>query len=372
MAKTDLSGLNILHYFVEKIKIYSDVQILKTPNNNLLHLSIDGQEIWMFFKCLTYEGNPHPLDNYRAQLPKRIYFEEVKKSKGLFFFVGYDDINDVFVTWDPIKTKSRLNTKTNVSLFSRLSSQQKVVRGNIDVKILTNGDLYVLFKAEDIIFFLRKYQEYFPETIGSSTTVTNSNIEIITSNQALKYWLDEAIKANYSVLDIMTLISQYINLSIQNVILLIRDYALAEFGIENYGDDIDDEDEWNDEGTQSNDDVSELTNEDKRTPTDSELIKKTSDVVLTIDFQSIDGTLRIIDEDRLCYIVESKKNGAFGWRTISKALLQEFVEYFRLNPTASSTQAREDLTGKTNIDKFEYGYNATLTQMAKIILGIEK
>ena len=79
----------------------------------------------------------------------------------------------------------------------------------------------------------------------------------------------------------------------------------------------------------------------------------------------------IVDEDRLCYIVLSVNNGANGLRTISKALLHEFVHYFIEHPDASASDAREALKGKSDLDKFEYGYNSTLALMAKMILGYE-
>ena len=95
----------------------------------------------------------------------------------------------------------------------------------------------------------------------------------------------------------------------------------------------------------------------------SEIIK------LQIGDMSENGQITIVDEDRLCYIVKSVNHGATGLRTISKALLKEFVVYFEANPEASSTDARANLCGLTDIDKFEYGYNATLTAMAKMIIG---
>ena len=92
-------------------------------------------------------------------------------------------------------------------------------------------------------------------------------------------------------------------------------------------------------------------------------------IKLQIGDMSENGQITIVDEDRLCYIVKSVNHGAAGLRTISKALLTEFVVYFEANPEASSTDARANLCGLTDIDKFEYGYNATLTAMAKMILG---
>ncbi len=87
---------------------------------------------------------------------------------------------------------------------------------------------------------------------------------------------------------------------------------------------------------------------------------------------SENGQIRIVDEDRLCYLVESTSKGAYGLRTISKSLLKEYIDYFEKHPDASPTDARNALSGLTQIDKFEYGYTSTLTLMAKMALGKEK
>lgn len=86
-------------------------------------------------------------------------------------------------------------------------------------------------------------------------------------------------------------------------------------------------------------------------------------LILKVGDSSADGKIHIIDEDRLCFQVRGT-NGSI--RTISKDLLREFIEYFNQHPNASSTDARNDLTGKTDIDKFEYGYNGTLTKLSEL------
>lgn len=91
--------------------------------------------------------------------------------------------------------------------------------------------------------------------------------------------------------------------------------------------------------------------------------------MLKIGDVSDNGQVRIIDEDRLCYLVESNSNGATGVRTIAKELLNEFVEYVSANPSANAKEARDYLSGKSRIDKYEYGYNSTLWHMAKMVLS---
>lgn len=89
---------------------------------------------------------------------------------------------------------------------------------------------------------------------------------------------------------------------------------------------------------------------------------------LQIGDQTPDGKVQIIDKDRLCYLVRQESRGSYGLRTISKRLLGEYIDYFQQYPTASSNEARDALCGQTDLDKFEYGYTATLMKMAKMVL----
>ena len=89
---------------------------------------------------------------------------------------------------------------------------------------------------------------------------------------------------------------------------------------------------------------------------------------LMVGDQSTDGRIIIADKDRLCYLVKSGSKGSFSIRTISKQLLGEFIDYYRKNPDKMAEDARVELKELSDIDKYEYGYNATLTAMAKMVL----
>ena len=92
---------------------------------------------------------------------------------------------------------------------------------------------------------------------------------------------------------------------------------------------------------------------------------------LRIGDYSDNGQITIVDEDKLCYLVRSTSRGASGLRTISKALLKEFVDYVEAHPDASPRECRDALSGESGIDKYEYGYDSTLLMMAKMVLGKE-
>lgn len=86
---------------------------------------------------------------------------------------------------------------------------------------------------------------------------------------------------------------------------------------------------------------------------------------------SPNGQVTIVDEDRLCYLVKNTSRGADGIWTINKILLDEFIDELKKNPSLSAEQARNNLSGKSDIDKFEYGYNSTLLTMAKMAIENE-
>lgn len=94
-----------------------------------------------------------------------------------------------------------------------------------------------------------------------------------------------------------------------------------------------------------------------------------NDNKLRIGDVSDNGQVTIVDEDRLCYVVKSVSKGAIGLRTISKALLKEFVEYIAQHPDVPGNEVRFKISGQSDIDKYEYGYGATLSTMAKMVLG---
>ena len=116
-------------------------------------------------------------------------------------------------------------------------------------------------------------------------------------------------------------------------------------------------------------DNNDLLSEQANTIKQSERVPSGKDCEkLNIGDKSKDSRIVIVDKDRLCYLVRSESRGSFGVRTISKQILQEFIDYFKSNPDKNANDARDELCGKTDLDRFEYGYAATLTTLAKMVL----
>lgn len=93
---------------------------------------------------------------------------------------------------------------------------------------------------------------------------------------------------------------------------------------------------------------------------------------LIVGMKSEDGkdTITLIDSDKYCYQVLSKSKGATGIRTIPKVIVKEWIDFLKSSgSTISSEKVREELKGKTIVDRYEYGYAATIQKLALMALG---
>ena len=195
-----LSGLNESFSSIEKSEV--------------LRFVFNDSKYVAYFKCVSYAGTPYPLNTTRAQLPQREEFDKIEIDER-FLFIGYDVDNDVFVCWDPIKAKSRLNKKSYVSFFCRQNIQDSVTAGNIVEARLTNGDVYVLFKKCDIPRFFEMIEIHFPNLLKtesdkdeSDEDVSNSEIEgrlgDVNDDEMVKAFVDEMLVSQKSHLTIVS------------------------------------------------------------------------------------------------------------------------------------------------------------------------
>ncbi|MDY3911658.1 MAG: hypothetical protein SO000_00535 [Sodaliphilus sp.] len=181
-------GKKLAEMFLDKIKNYPNVQILS--QSDVCHIKVDNDEYYLYFKCVTPEGKPHPIEHQRVQLPQRESFETIKESDIPFLFIGYDIDNDVYVCWEPAKVKPRLNKKSYVSFYSRLSIQESVVEGEIRDEELTNGDKFVLFKSADILSFFQMIDQHFVELKKSGQTMANDALNVQKHNNTTAFGND--------------------------------------------------------------------------------------------------------------------------------------------------------------------------------------
>lgn len=132
---------------------------------NPFTIKVDGEEVFIYIKNLSPAqlSNNNP-DVWRIQLPVRDDFEKIKESASPFILLGYDKDNDVYTTWNPYWCKQRLNVGKSVSLYSRLSLQQRVNEsGEIEQLPLNNDGDVVCLPGNKIYEYIKNYKTYYPE-----------------------------------------------------------------------------------------------------------------------------------------------------------------------------------------------------------------
>jgi len=154
-----ISSDDIITKFCSAFKEQSGFSVLE--NTNPLHISYNSNEYYIFFRNVSHGGAGYPEDATRVQLPEKEEFECVKGSDATFFLMGYDQENDVFVTWEPQKVKSRLNDKGYVSFFARKPVQKITDEGYIVFSTLSNGDFFCAVKTKDLPTFFNMVS-FFP------------------------------------------------------------------------------------------------------------------------------------------------------------------------------------------------------------------
>lgn len=124
---------------------------------------IDGNYYNVYIKNLS-SAHFSNENVWRAQLPSDDKFAEMKESPIPFVFLGYDEENDVYATWNPYKVKQRLNEAKYVSFYSRLSAQEEAQREDKFVRQELNNEGEVLiFPRMKLSSYLVNMQTYFPD-----------------------------------------------------------------------------------------------------------------------------------------------------------------------------------------------------------------
>lgn len=124
---------------------------------------IDGNYYNVYIKNLS-SAHFSNENIWRAQLPSDDKFAEMKESPIPFIFLGYDEENDVYATWNPHKVKQRLNEAKYVSFYSRLSAQKAAHDEDRFVRQELNNEGEVLiFPRTKLGSYLVNMQTYFAD-----------------------------------------------------------------------------------------------------------------------------------------------------------------------------------------------------------------
>ncbi|MFK7949679.1 MAG: hypothetical protein AB8G11_18955 [Saprospiraceae bacterium] len=126
-------------------------------------LKINTKSYYIFLKNISSAAFKKYPNKTRVQLPTSKHFLKIAKTDIPFIILGYDSLNDVFVSWNPNKVRDRLNTKKNISLYSRESWQSEVIDFKLKISYLSNKDKVLLFKSNMLNVFLNTVIQFFGE-----------------------------------------------------------------------------------------------------------------------------------------------------------------------------------------------------------------
>jgi hypothetical protein len=184
-------------------------------------IKIKNKKYYIYLKNLTPAYFKNLPDITRVQLPYNENFKKILEEKTVFFILGYDFEADVFVTWNPSRIKERLNTRNNVSLYSRKSLQEKVKKTEFKIGELANSEKIVLFKRSNLINFFHEIDGLFGKPEKMKTTsepiieYVTDQLQAITDKLLLKQ-ITPLLKKN-QVLRAVEITSNYYSTKYQNM-----------------------------------------------------------------------------------------------------------------------------------------------------------
>jgi hypothetical protein len=184
-------------------------------------IKLKNKKYYIYLKNLTPAYFKNLPDITRVQLPYNENFKKILEEKTVFFILGYDFEADVFVTWNPSRIKERLNTRNNVSLYSRKSLQEKVKKTEFKIGELANSEKIVLFKRSNLINFFHEIDGLFGKPEKMKTTsepiieYVTDQLQAITDKLLLKQ-ITPLLKKN-QVLRAVEITSNYYSTKYQNM-----------------------------------------------------------------------------------------------------------------------------------------------------------
>lgn len=145
------SAKELKNMFIESLGNSNKINYIE---GNPFLLQIGARRQYIYLKQLSQAYFANSPDITRIQLPYNKHFDKIQKTHIPFIIFGYDYDYDVWVSWSISKIFKRLNSKSNVSLYSRKSFQKRVNNRRIFTEYLSNGDEVYLMKRNHLRTFI--------------------------------------------------------------------------------------------------------------------------------------------------------------------------------------------------------------------------
>lgn len=198
---------------IKFVETLSELDGFSYEDSNPFLVKIGGKSYFVFLKNLSSAGYKKYPDNTRVQLPASSHFAKIAATDVPFIILGYDIDSDVMICWNPQKVKDRLNTKKNVSLYSRESFQANVPENEFKEAFLSNGEKFILFKRPMLISLFDNLEQLF---LGFTNNLFSDPVIEINCDVKITEILDEELLSNikpllenHKVLEAVKIVSNF-------------------------------------------------------------------------------------------------------------------------------------------------------------------
>jgi len=154
----NLSTTDLKRVFIASIK--QDAWDFSCEEGNPFMVHLSNERYFVYLKNISPAFLSHSPDVTRIQLKHDSLYDSIPKSIPIVI-LGYDGKNSAFVSWNPKEIRNRINTRKNVSLYSRNSLQSSVKGKSILTGSLSNGSKFIVFKKNMLLDFFRDLDQLF-------------------------------------------------------------------------------------------------------------------------------------------------------------------------------------------------------------------
>ncbi len=215
---------------IKFVETLGKIERFSYEEGNPFLIKIGNAQYYIFLKNLSSAYFKNSPDITRVQLPKSEHFSKIFKENIPFIILGYDNVTDTIVSWNPKKIKVRLNAKSNISLYSRYSLHKQVNENEFKFGYLANGEKIILFKRSNLGNFFNDFKNIFKENKGGEGIGNNEEImhEEPINEPAIGYAVNKLLKITDK-----SLLNQLTPLLLKNQVLhaveITSKYYLEEY-----------------------------------------------------------------------------------------------------------------------------------------------
>ena len=145
---TVLNRSDLKYLLIDSLRLYSS-NLVFIDGSNPYRFSVNKKEFFVLIKNV-HESGAHREneDECRIQISKTKNFNVSLSSANDVVVLGYFADIKIFTAWNPYLLRSRFNTKSTVSVYSRFSVQERASLQGIAVNVDSRREHVISFKPQ--------------------------------------------------------------------------------------------------------------------------------------------------------------------------------------------------------------------------------